>query len=101
MAYRVFICWVVKAKLLVGARDEEAFERLSRDLEALEEIPITKEVWLGAAWLGYTPWRNGIPLPDLLIAQLAIAEKLELWHADEHFEEIKRVVPFETKAFMK
>jgi predicted nucleic acid-binding protein len=37
----------------------------------------------------------------LLIAQVAIAEKLELWHADEHFEEIKRVVPFETKAFMK
>jgi predicted nucleic acid-binding protein len=42
-----------------------------------------------------------VPLPDLLIAQVAIAEKLELWHADEHFEEIKRAVPFETKAFMK
>jgi hypothetical protein len=42
---------VVKAELLVGARDEEAFERLSRDLEALEEIPITKEVWLGAPGL--------------------------------------------------
>ena len=103
LAERVFTCWVVKAELLVGARDEEAFERLSRDLEALEEIPITKEVWLGAARLGYTRRRNGItvPLPDLLIAQLAIAEKLELWHVDEHFEEIKRVVPFETKAFMK
>jgi predicted nucleic acid-binding protein len=37
---------VVKAELLVGARDEEAFERLSRDLEALEGIPVTKEVWL-------------------------------------------------------
>jgi predicted nucleic acid-binding protein len=85
---------------LVGARDEEAFEQLSIDLE---EIPITKEVWLGAARLGYTPRRKGItlPLPDLLIAQLAIAEKLELWHADEHFEDIKRVVPFEIKAFMK
>jgi len=71
--------------------------------EIWKKIPITKEVWLGAARLGYTPRRNGItvPLPDLLIAQVAIAEKLELWHADEHFEEIKRVVPFETKAFMK
>jgi predicted nucleic acid-binding protein len=88
---------------LVGARDEEAFEQLSIDLKASEEIPITKEVWLGAAQLGYTLRRNAItvPLPDLLIAQVAIAEKLELWHADEHFEEIKRVVPFETKAFMK
>jgi predicted nucleic acid-binding protein len=91
---------VVKAELLVGARDEEAFEQLSIDLE---EILITKEMWLGAAQLGYTLRRNGItvPLPDLLIAQLAIAEKLELWYANEHFEEIKRVVPFKTKAFMK
>jgi len=85
---------------LVGARDEEAFEQLCRDLE---EIPITKEVWLGAASLDIPCGANGItvPLPDLLIAQVAIAEKLELWHADEHFEEIKRVVPFETKVFMK
>jgi len=68
---------VVKVELLVGARDEEDFEQLSRDLEALEEIPIAKEVWLGAARLGYTLRRNGItvPLPDLLIAQLAISEK--------------------------
>jgi len=103
LAERVFTCWVVKAELLVGARDEEAFEQLSRDLEALEEIPITDEVWLGAARLGHTLRRNGItvPLPDLLIAQVAIAEKLELWHADEHFEQIKKVVPLETKAFMK
>ena len=79
-------------ELLGGARNEEAFEQLSRDLE---EIPITKEVWLGAARLGYTLRRNGItlPLPDLLIAQVAIAEKLELWHADEHFKEIKRGCP--------
>jgi len=28
LAERVFTCWVVKAELLVGARDEEAFEQL-------------------------------------------------------------------------
>jgi hypothetical protein len=43
---------------LVGARDEEAFEQLSIDLE---EIPITKEVWLGAARLGYTRGAMGLP----------------------------------------
>jgi hypothetical protein len=45
---------------LVGARDEEAFEQLSIDLEASEEIPITKEVWLGAARLGYTRGAMGL-----------------------------------------
>mgnify|MGYP000117921209 CR=1 FL=1 len=102
-AERVFTCWVVKAELLVRARDDEAFERLSADLEALEEVPITPEVWLEAARLGYTLRRGGlnVPLPDLLIAQAAIAGELQLWHADEHFEYIKQLVPLETKAFIK
>ena len=47
LAERVFTCWVVKAELLVRARDDEAFERLSADLEALEEVPITPG---GVAW---------------------------------------------------
>jgi len=51
----------VKAELLVGTRDEEAFEQLSKDLEALEEIPITDEVWLGAARLGHTYDAMGLP----------------------------------------
>jgi predicted nucleic acid-binding protein len=53
LAEQVFTCWVVKAELLVGAKDEEAFTRLSSILEALEEIPLTPEVWLEAARLGY------------------------------------------------
>ncbi|MBC7109317.1 MAG: PIN domain nuclease [Methanomassiliicoccales archaeon] len=103
LSERVFTCWVVKAELLVGARDEESFERLNADLEALEEIPLTKELWLGAARLGHMLRRKGItvPLPDLLIAQVALMEKLELWHADEHFEHVKGVVPLETKPFIK
>lgn len=103
LSERVFTCWVVKAELLVRARDEESFERLNADLEALEEIPLTKEVWLGAARLGNTLRRRGltIPLPKLLITQVALMEKLQLWHADEYFEQIKGVVPLETKPFIK
>lgn len=103
LAERVFTCWVVKAELLVGARDDEAFERLSAELGALEEIPITPEVWLGAARLGYNLRRRGltVPLPDLLIAQAAVVGKLQLWHADEHFEKIKEVVSLETMPFIE
>ncbi len=39
LAEQVFTCWVVKAELLVGAKDEEPSARLSSILEALEEIP--------------------------------------------------------------
>jgi len=103
LAEQVFTCWVVKAELLVGAKDEEAFTRLSSILEALEEIPLTPEVWLEAARLGYNLRRRGltVPLPDLLIAQAAIEEKLQLWHADEHFEHIKEVIPLETRPFIE
>ena len=103
LAESVFTCWVVKTELLVGAKDEDAFDRLSSILEALEEIPLTPEVWLEAARLGYNLRRRGltVPLPDLLIAQVAAREKLELWHADEHFEYIKEIIPLGTKSFIK
>ena len=103
LAEQVFTCWVVKAELLAGAKDEEAFAYLSSILEALEEISLTPEVWLETARLGYNLRRRGltIPLPDLLIAQAAAGEKLQLWHADEHFEYIKEIIPLETRPFIE
>jgi len=103
LAEQVFTCWVVKAELLAGAKDEEAFVYLSSIFEALEEISLTPEVWLEAARLGYNLRRRGltIPLPDLLIAQAAAGEKLQLWHTNEHFEYIKEIIPLETRPFIK
>lgn len=96
-------CWVVKAELLIGARDEAIFSRLSGILRYLEEVQLTGEVWEEAAHLGHRLRLKGllIPLPDLLIAQAAISADLVLWHVDEHFEEISQFVALKTRSFLR
>ena len=92
----------------VGIRDAQESRGLGdvykrQDLDAMEDVPITSEVWLKAAHLGHTLRHQGltVPLPDLLIAQVALEEKLWLWHADEHFEYIKEIIPLKTRPFIK
>ncbi len=98
----VVTCWAIKAELLVGARDERAFERLLTSFRPLEEVKITAEVWEGAARLGHGLRRKGfsVPLPDLLIGQAAIAAGAELWHADGHFERIREGSDLKTRSFL-
>ncbi|MFA5787797.1 MAG: PIN domain-containing protein [Actinomycetota bacterium] len=95
----VWTCWVVRTELLVGARDMEAFERLSMLLAALPDAEVGPGVWEAAAKLGFDLRRRGttVPLPDLLVAAAALAADIEVWHVDEDFERIRAVAPLKTK----
>jgi predicted nucleic acid-binding protein len=97
----VVTCWVVRAELLVGARDEAAFARLAERLLGLEEVALTPALWLEAARLGFRLRQRGIlvALPDLLIAQAALQAGIPLWHADADFERLREVVPLQTRFF--
>jgi hypothetical protein len=99
---RISTCWVVKAEVLVGAKDEESFVTLLDNLRALPKIPVTGKLWEAAARLGHSMQRQGltIPLPDLLIAQAAMEGNLVLWHIDEHFERMSRYSPLQTRSFL-
>ena len=99
---QVVSCWVVKMEILVGARDEGSFNKLLEHLIAISDVPIDEAIWKEAARLGYRLRKKGltIPLPDLVIAQAAIAKDVVLWHVDEHFEEIRRVASLRTKSFL-
>ncbi|RMG54847.1 MAG: PIN domain-containing protein [Acidobacteria bacterium] len=99
---KVSTCWVVKAEVLIGARDDAAFARLSDNLRVIPEVPVTAEVWATAARLGYALRRQGfmVPLPDLLIAQVAIEGGLVLWHADKHFEQIRHFSSLQARNFL-
>ena len=96
---RVATCWVVKAELLVGARDPGAFGTLLEALRGVPDVPITAARWEEAAKLGYDLRKQGLllPLPDLVIAQCAISSGRVLWHADEHFERIRRLSSLQTR----
>ena len=60
---RVATCAIVNHELLVGARDDAAFERLSRTLRALPQILVTFAVWDQAARLGHQLRRRGCSFP--------------------------------------
>ncbi len=96
-------CWVVKAELLVGARNAGAFDRLLESLHALDEVALTPEVWEGAARLGQKLRLKGfsVPLPDLLIAQAAAAAGAELWHADAHFDRVVEASRLKARSFLE
>ncbi|HDL86366.1 MAG TPA: PIN domain nuclease [Candidatus Acetothermia bacterium] len=98
---RVTTCWVVKAELLMGTRNEAGFRKLDDLLSALPDVPIDGSVWHKAARIGAKLRRRGVtmPLPDLLIAQAAMQAEIELWHTDSHFEEIGKITPLHTKNF--
>jgi len=98
---QVTMCWVVKAELLVGTADDARFRKLNSLLDALPDAPINSGVWQDAARLGADLRRGGVtvPLPDLVIAQAAMRAGIELWHADNHFEEIRKLAPLRTRDF--
>ena len=98
-ADRVATCWVVRAELLIGARDPAGIERLSAQLSGLPDVLITATVWDQAARLGYALRRQGlvVRLPDLLIAQCAISTGRVLWHADADFERLRQLSALRTR----
>jgi len=87
---QVATCWVIRTELLVGAKDQNAFDVLLEALRGISDVPITEELWELAARLGYGLRKQGllVPLPDLLIAQCAISSGRVLWHTDQGFERI-------------
>ncbi len=96
-------CWVVKAELLVGARNAGAFDRLLESLQSLDEVALTPEVWEGAARLGHKLRLKGfsVPLPDLLIAQAAAVAHAEVWHADADFDRVVEVSRLKARSFLE
>ena len=99
---RVFTCAVVRAELLVGARDGKAYRKLGELLLGLPQIPIDDDAWARAAALGFAMRRKGqsIPLSDLLIAEACRSRALELWHLDEHYETMRAHVKLATRSYL-
>lgn len=99
---RIHTCVVVKAELLVGARDRNAFTKLATLLGALPEAPIDVNSWRSAAELGFSLRRKGrsIPLADLLVAEVCRAQSLQLWHLDRHYETICKRIRVQARSFL-
>ena len=91
----VVITDMIRLEVIAGARSSEEFVSFRADFEALRCLPTTPRVWQDAEELSLSLGRRGarVPAADLLIAAVAIAHGVPLWHADRDFERVRKTVP--------
>ena len=89
----VFTCGPVLSELLQGTRGEHDRKAVLDAHRSLEYAEATPAVWVRAGDLAAGLRRAGttVPLSDLLIAAIAIEQRLEIITADRHFELIPGV----------
>jgi len=99
---RVHTCAVVVTELLVGARNQQAFDKLKNLLSALPNMAIDDACWQQAAQTGFSLRKKGrsIPLPDLLIAAVCRKDSLELWHLDQHYHELTKQLQIRHRSYL-
>lgn len=81
---------IVVTELLRGARDERELEALEARLGALPFIQMSSKVWQEAGRLLFHLRARGlsVPLPDAIIAALALEGGHEVYTLDEHFQRV-------------
>ena len=89
----VMLVGTVYAELLRGARTREQFEALTENLNVLPYAEVNKETWrlTGEILSSLEQSGNGIPLPDALIAAIALQNDLSVYTRDGHFSRVSNL----------
>lgn len=89
---RAVTCGLVITEIMQGARHEKEKKTLWEHFSLLRCLELTREDYREAASMGSDLRRKGVIIKtvDLLIAHLAIREKLSLLHDDSDFKLIAR-----------
>ena len=95
MADKLATTPVIIMEILRGAKSEQEYDKLTKDLAALRNFDVSQKVWERACKLGYTLRQKGvnIPLTDTLIAAVAQENNAILLHDDRHYEMIASITP--------
>lgn len=93
-------CGAIVNELLRGTRDEGEWQRLERQLRGCEWLSMVDEDWFKAARLDWGLRRRGLTVPgaDVLIAQIAMNQGVELLHADADFDRIAQYEPLKVES---
>ena len=86
-------CAPVRLELWAGIGNDNE-RRILREFEqVIPEFPVTGEVWQQACDLADLGRRHGksFPVTDLLVAACAWHHRVELEHADRHFDELAQL----------
>lgn len=83
----ILLCGIVFAELLKGARSEKEYRELEDRLSTLPYLETPETIWKKVGRLASLLLRKDLQIPttDLLIACLAIENRVPLMHQDKHF----------------
>jgi len=89
------VCGVVLAELLHGASNERQAVGMQEALSKFQWLDIYPDVWrcLGLNLMALRQAGLAMPLPDVLLATMAIVHDVPLWSNDKHFARIQQVLP--------
>jgi len=87
------ICGVTVAEILAGARLPTDTQWLLTALSAFRRVPTPETIWEAIGDNLAILRRNGItvPMPDAVIATIAMNLNVEVWTTDAHFPMMQRV----------
>ncbi len=95
MAHPVAVCGVTRTEFLCGARDPAHRHKLIAILAAFQFVPFPDALWddVGDTVAALRSRGITVPLPDAIIATLAIKNDIEVWTRDPHFFAIRAALP--------
>lgn len=83
----VWTCGVTILELLQGVRSDSEKKTILEIVSALPYVEMSLEIWHKAAEVALSLKKKGLTLPlsDILIASIAIENKLSIFTLDKHF----------------
>ena len=89
-ADEVALVGVVLAELLQGCRAAKERDAVKDAMLALPYLEMTRELWIRVGELSSALLRRGVtlPIPDLVVAGIAIEHHCRVYSLDTHFQKI-------------
>jgi predicted nucleic acid-binding protein len=91
---KIFICGIIQAELLHGAKSDKELQMIIEALNDLEFLDVDRSDWIEIGKYLNKLKKKGITVPfqDVIIAYLAIKNGAMLWSNDRHFVKIQSVL---------
>lgn len=89
-ADEVSMAGVVLAELLQGCRTRKDRDEINDAMLSLPYLEMTRDIWILAGDISSSLLRRGItlPVPDLIVAAIALKNQCRLYSLDGHFQKI-------------
>jgi predicted nucleic acid-binding protein len=89
----VYTAGIILFEIFQGLKSEKEKAVLEEVFKSIPYLEMTSSSWLNAAGLSRDLKKKGVTLPpsDILLAQLAIENSLEIFTIDDHFKSIPGV----------